>query len=59
MADLRVTTLSGPDTVLKEAAVATFKQSLRGPLIAPGDDKYLDTSFRMKSKPLLLPSMRW
>ena len=21
--------------------------------------KYLDTSFRMKSKPLLLPSMRW
>ena len=40
MADLRVTTISGPDTVLKEATVAAFKQSLRGPLIAPGDDSY-------------------
>jgi hypothetical protein len=40
MADLRVTTMSGPDTVLKEADVAAFKQSLRGPLIAPGDDSY-------------------
>jgi hypothetical protein len=42
MADLRVTTLSGPDTVLKEAAVATFKQSLRGPLIAPDDARYAE-----------------
>ena len=40
MADLRVTTISGPDTVLKEAAVAAFKQSLRGQLIAPSDDSY-------------------
>ena len=40
MADLRVTTISGVDTVLKETAVAAFKHSLRGPLIAPGDDRY-------------------
>ena len=40
MADLHVTTLSGVDTVLKEATVAAFKQSLRGPLIAPSDDSY-------------------
>jgi len=37
MADLQVTTIDGMDTVLKEATVATFKQSLGGPLIAPGD----------------------
>jgi FAD/FMN-containing dehydrogenase len=42
MADLPVTTLSGVDTVLKEATVAAFKQSLRGPLIAPGDDSYAE-----------------
>ena len=35
MADLQVTTISGVDTVLKEATVTAFKQSLRGPLIAP------------------------
>ena len=40
MTDLRVTTTSGVDTALKEATVAAFKQSLRGPLIAPGDDSY-------------------
>ena len=40
MADLQVTTISGADTVLKEATVTAFKQSLRGPLIAPGDDSY-------------------
>jgi FAD/FMN-containing dehydrogenase len=33
-------TTSGGDTVLKEAAVAAFKQSLRGQLIAPSDDTY-------------------
>ena len=33
MADLQVTTISGVDTVLKEAAVTAFKQSLRGQLI--------------------------
>src|SRR5919199_45623 len=40
VADLQVTTISGVDTVLKEATVAAFKQSLRGPLIAPGDASY-------------------
>ena len=42
MADLRVTTLNGSDTVLKEADVAAFKQSLRGPLIAPDDARYAE-----------------
>jgi FAD/FMN-containing dehydrogenase len=40
MADLRVTTTRGVDTVLKEAVVTAFKHSLRGPLIAPSDDRY-------------------
>ena len=40
MADLRVTTTGGVDIVLKEALVTAFKQSLRGPLIAPSDDSY-------------------
>src|SRR5687768_15204319 len=40
MADLRVTTISGADTVLKEVTVTAFKQSLRGPLITPSDDSY-------------------
>jgi FAD/FMN-containing dehydrogenase len=42
MADLQVTTISGIDTVLKEADVAAFKKSLRGPLIVPGDDSYAE-----------------
>jgi len=42
MADLQVTTIDGMDTVLKEATVATFKQSLGGPLIAPGDAGYAE-----------------
>ena len=42
MAELQVTTISGADTVLKEATVTTFKQSLRGPLIAPGDASYAE-----------------
>ena len=40
MADLQVTTTRGVDTVLKEAVVTAFKHSLRGPLIAPSDDRY-------------------
>jgi FAD/FMN-containing dehydrogenase len=40
MTDLQVTTISGMDTVLEEAAVTAFKQSLRGQLIAPGDEHY-------------------
>ena len=42
MVDLQVTTISGIDTVLKEAAVVAFKQSLRGPLITPGDVSYTE-----------------
>jgi FAD/FMN-containing dehydrogenase len=42
MADLQATTVSEADTVLKEATVAAFKQSLRGPLITPGDDSYAE-----------------
>ena len=40
MTDLEVTTTRGVDTVLQEAVVTAFKQSLRGPLIAPSDDSY-------------------
>jgi FAD/FMN-containing dehydrogenase len=40
MTDLRVTTTGGVDIVLKEDLVTAFRQSLRGPLIAPGDDSY-------------------
>jgi FAD/FMN-containing dehydrogenase len=42
MADLRVRTIKGVDTVLREATVTAFKQSLRGSLIAPGDDSYAE-----------------
>jgi FAD/FMN-containing dehydrogenase len=42
MADLCVTTLRGPDTVLEEATVAAFKQSLRGQLIIPSDARYAE-----------------
>lgn len=40
MTDMRVTTISGMDVMLEEAAVTAFKQSLRGQLIAPGDERY-------------------
>jgi FAD binding domain len=40
MTDLRMTTLNGLDTVVKEADVATFQKRLRGSCIAPGDDRY-------------------
>jgi FAD/FMN-containing dehydrogenase len=42
MADLRVITLTGEQTVLKEATVEAFKASLRGPLLRPGDVGYDD-----------------
>src|SRR5499426_3338895 len=42
MVDLQVTTVSGANTVLKEVTVTAFKQSLRGQLIAPGDDSYAE-----------------
>lgn len=40
MEDLRVTTLTGRETTLPAAAVEEFKKSLRGQLVAPGDDSY-------------------
>lgn len=42
MADLRVITLTGEETVLKDTAVEAFKASLRGPLLRPGDVGYDD-----------------
>jgi FAD/FMN-containing dehydrogenase len=40
MVDTNVTTLDGTGARLLEATVEEFKQSLRGQLIAPGDDSY-------------------
>jgi FAD/FMN-containing dehydrogenase len=40
MTDLRVTTISGMDAMLQESAITAFKQSLRGQLIAPGDERH-------------------
>ena len=40
MLDLRVTTTTGEETDLKEAAVAEFTSSLRGELLHSGDDGY-------------------
>ena len=40
MADLRITTTRGTDTVLDEATVQGFKSSVRGPLLRPGDAGY-------------------
>ncbi len=42
MVDLRVTTLTGRISTLKEAAVADFKKSLRGELLCPGGAGYDD-----------------
>ena len=42
MVDLRVTTITGVDSVLKEAVVEEFKGSLRGALLRPGDGGYDD-----------------
>ncbi len=40
MADLRITTTRGPDTILDEGTVQGFKTSLRGALLRPSDDGY-------------------
>ena len=40
MVDMTVTTLDGKGARLLEATVEEFKQSLRGQLITPGDDRY-------------------
>jgi FAD/FMN-containing dehydrogenase len=38
--DLRIITTNGTDTILEEAAVQQFADSLRGPLLAPGEGGY-------------------
>ena len=40
MADLKVTTTTGADTVLKDAVVAELRESLRGELLYPSDAGY-------------------
>ncbi len=40
MVDLKVTTTTGADTVLKEAAVEELRGNLRGELLCPSDDGY-------------------
>jgi hypothetical protein len=40
MADLRITTTRGTDTVLDEATVQGFTSRVRGPLLRPGDAGY-------------------
>jgi FAD binding domain/Berberine and berberine like len=40
MTDLRVTTMQGTDTVLKETAIEAFRTSLRGELLRPADPGY-------------------
>ena len=40
MTDLRVTTMQGADTVLKETAIEAFRTSLRGELLRPADAGY-------------------
>src|SRR5215475_10576045 len=42
MAELRVITTTGQETVLEEATVEKFQVSLRGPLLRPGDAGYDD-----------------
>jgi FAD/FMN-containing dehydrogenase len=40
MADLRISTTKGTDTVFDEATVQGFKSSVRGPLLRAGDAGY-------------------
>jgi FAD/FMN-containing dehydrogenase len=40
MTDLRVITTNGADTILEEATVQNFADSLRGPLVGPGEGGY-------------------
>jgi len=37
MTDLRVTTMKGADTVLKNTAIEAFRTSVRGELLRPAD----------------------
>ena len=40
MTDLHITTTAGTSMVLDEATMQSFKTSLRGPLLCPGDEGY-------------------
>src|SRR5438477_10050243 len=40
MTDLRIITTSGTDAILEEATAQKFADSLRGPLLQPGEDGY-------------------
>jgi FAD/FMN-containing dehydrogenase len=40
MTDLRIISTNGTDTILEEAAVQNFADSLRGPLLQPGEGGY-------------------
>src|SRR6201984_2647473 len=40
MTDLRITTISGTDAILEEAAVQALRANLHGPLLCPGDAGY-------------------
>jgi FAD/FMN-containing dehydrogenase len=40
MTDLRIITTNGMDAILEEATVQNFADSLRGPLLAPGESDY-------------------
>src|ERR1700694_4328383 len=40
MTDLRITTISGTDAILEEAAVESLNANLHGPLLRPGDATY-------------------
>jgi FAD/FMN-containing dehydrogenase len=40
MTDLRITTISGTDAILEEAAVESLNANLHGPLLRPGDAAY-------------------
>jgi FAD/FMN-containing dehydrogenase len=42
MADLRITTMQGTDTVLKDTAIEAFRSSVRGELLCPVDVGYDD-----------------
>ena len=42
MGDLQATTLTGRETILLTASVEEFKKSLRGQLIASGDEDYAE-----------------
>jgi hypothetical protein len=40
MTDLRITTTSGADAILEDAAVQALRANLHGPLLCPGDAGY-------------------